>query len=103
MFATETKTVRVETSTAIPSVNKEYVLDSDKLKQLKKQKVLMTNQYIYFALYLSYDESEFVNIDIAQFCERWDVAETDFLSVIAALEKKSVLSTNATQLELKLF
>lgn len=80
----------------------EYMVTRSELLMLREEGILSLKAYMYFALSLDYPEGAMESgINIAAFCYRWEIHQSDFLTGIAFLSKKGVigLRTNALQFE----
>ena len=80
----------------------QYLIDREKLLRLRHEGLIQSKLYVYLAIKLSYSHSA-PSIDIASFCEQWDLKEAEFSTAVAKLQKKGALQPVARQLTLQFF
>jgi len=81
---------------------KTYSLDRQKLLQFKRSKIVDKVFYVYMAILLTFESLD-VDIDVEDFCDEWEISESEFASAVATLQKKKALTSNTGTVQLELF
>lgn len=80
-----------------------YFLDRDELLQVRSRKLLTSDRdYLYFALQIDYPGKLTPTIDVAGFCNRWELSIGDFYKALGDLKNKGVVEAIASQMDLQI-
>jgi hypothetical protein len=69
------------------------VVDREELIGLKTEGLVTFRSYIYFALRIDGITTSVQSLNLADFCDRWAVNESDAIAAIAALSKKGIVKS----------
>lgn len=80
-----------------------YSLDRDELRRIRSLKLLTSDRdYIFFALQIDYPGKLTPAIDVAAFCDLWELDEGDLYKALGELRKKDIVISISSQLNLQL-
>lgn len=80
-----------------------YVLDRDELLRIRNLKLLTSGRdYVFFALQIDYPGKLNPAIDVADFCNRWELTDGDLYKALGDLRKKGIVVSISSQLNLEL-
>lgn len=80
-----------------------YLLDREELLRVRTLKLLTSDRdYIFFALQIDYPGKLTPTIDVAAFCERWEISDGDLYKALGELRKKGIVVSISSQLNLQL-
>jgi hypothetical protein len=80
-----------------------YLLDREELLRVRTLKLLTSDRdYIFFALQIDYPGKLTPAIDVAAFCERWEISDGDLYKALGELRKKGIVVSISSQLNLQL-
>lgn len=80
-----------------------YLLNRGELLRVRTLKLLTSDRdYIFFALQIDYPGKLSPAIDVAAFCERWEISDGDLYKALGELRKKGIVVSISSQLNLQL-
>ena len=80
-----------------------YFRDREELLQVRSRKLLTSDRdYLYFALQIDYPGKVTPSLDVAKFCERWELSLGDFYKALGDLKNKGVVEAIVHQLDLQI-
>lgn len=80
-----------------------YWLDRDELMKIRDRKLLCSDRdYLYFALQIDYPGKLNPQIDVDNFCDRWNLSTGDFYKALGDLKNKGIVEAISNQLDLHL-
>jgi|GEM_PF-2458548 len=89
---------------SIPNLDRGLSLSYDDLIEMcHKHKVIQKWQLIYLGLLHDYGHVNVSGLQVADFCDRWFVEDTDLKDAILKLEKKKLCRNKVGQLSLELY
>lgn len=79
-----------------------YCLDRDELLRIRDLKLLTSDRdYVFFALQIDYPGKLAPSLDVAAFCERWNMGEGNLYKALGELQNKGIVVSIANRLDLK--
>ncbi|WNZ47370.1 hypothetical protein Q2T42_05920 [Leptolyngbya boryana CZ1] len=86
-----------------PARDASYPLDRDELLRIRSLKLLTSDRdYVFFALQVDYPGKLTPGIDVAAFCDRWELNEGDLYKALGELQKKGIVVSISDHLNLRL-
>lgn len=86
-----------------PASTDGYLLDRGELLRVRSLKLLTSDRdYIFFALQIDYPAKLAPVIDVAAFCDRWEISDGDLYKALGELRKKDIVVSISSQLNLQL-
>lgn len=86
-----------------PASKDGYLLDREELLRVRTLKLLTSDRdYIFFALQIDYPGKLSPTIDVAAFCDRWEIGDGDLYKALGELRKKGIVVSISNQLNLQL-
>lgn len=80
-----------------------YPVDRDELLRIRSLKLLTSaRDYVFFALQVDYPGKLNPAINVAAFCDRWELDEGDLYKALGELRKKGIVVSISSQLNLQL-
>lgn len=75
------------------------IMDEPELKGLRAEGLISMRFYIYMALRIDGISGSMKTVQILEFCKKWAVTQEEFITAIAALSKKGIVSMRLNGLE----
>lgn len=86
-----------------PAAAPSYLIDRDELLRIRNLRLLTNDRdYVFFALQVDYPGKLNPEIDVAAFCDRWELDEGDLYKALGDLRKKGIVVSISNQLNLQL-
>ncbi len=80
-----------------------YLLDREELLRVRSLKLLTSDRdYIFFALQNDSPGKLAPAINVADFCDRWEISDGDLYKALGDLRKKGIVVSISSQLNLQL-
>ncbi|MCY6494558.1 hypothetical protein [Leptolyngbya sp. GGD] len=80
-----------------------YLIDRDELLRIRTLKLLTSDRdYVFFALQVDYPGKLNPAINVAAFCDLWELDEGDLYKALGDLRKKGIVVSISNQLNLQL-
>ncbi len=80
-----------------------YLLTYEELLRIRTLKLLTSDRdYVFFALQIDYPGKLNPAIDVAAFCDRWELDDGDLYKALGELRKKGIVVSISSQLNLQL-
>ena len=80
-----------------------YLVDREELLRVRSLKLLTSDRdYVFFALQIDYPGKLNPAIDVAAFCDRWELTDGDLYKALGDLRKKGIVVSISSQLNLQL-
>jgi hypothetical protein len=80
----------------------DYRLDREELLRVRQLKLLTSDRdYVFFALQIDFPSQINPTLDIALFCERWDLTDGNLYKALGDLRNKGIVVSIASQLNLQ--
>jgi hypothetical protein len=80
-----------------------YLIDRDELLRIRNLRLLTNDRdYVFFALQVDYPGKLNPAINVAAFCDRWELDEGDLYKALGDLRKKGIVVSISNQLNLQL-
>lgn len=87
----------------IASAEDGYLLNYEELLRIRALKLLTSDRdYVFFALQIDYPGKLNPAIDVATFCDRWQLNDGDLYKALGDLRNKGVVVSISSQLNLQL-
>ncbi len=81
----------------------EYLISHEELLRIRSLKLLTSDRdYLFFALQIDYPGKLNPAIDVAGFCNRWELTDGDLYKALGELRKKGIVVSISSQLSLEL-
>ncbi|MBW4491236.1 MAG: hypothetical protein KME12_26065 [Trichocoleus desertorum ATA4-8-CV12] len=79
-----------------------YIVDREELLRIRNLKLLSSDRdYIFFALQIDFPGKLNPAIDVAAFCERWELRDGNLYKALGELRNKGIVVAIASQLNLQ--
>ena len=79
-----------------------YSLDRQELLRIRQLKLLTSDRdYVFFALQIDFPGRLNPILDIASFCERWEISDGNLYKALGDLRNKGIVVSIASQLSLQ--
>jgi hypothetical protein len=79
-----------------------YSLDRQELLRIRQLKLLTSDRdYVFFALQIDFPGRLNPTLDIASFCERWEISDGNLYKALGDLRNKGIVVSIASQLSLQ--
>jgi hypothetical protein len=75
------------------------IMDEAELKGLRAEGLTSMRFYVYMALRIDGIAGSMKSVQILEFCKKWAVTQEEFITAIAALSKKGIVSMRLSGLE----
>jgi hypothetical protein len=75
------------------------IMDEAELKGLRAEGLISMRFYVYMALRIDGIAGSMKSVQILEFCQKWAVTQEEFITEIAALSKKGIVSMRLSGLE----
>ncbi|MEP0924895.1 hypothetical protein [Leptolyngbya sp. ST-U4] len=86
-----------------PTSTPEYLLHREELLRIRSLKLLTSDRdYVFFALQIDYPGKLNPAIDVAAFCDRWELTDGDLYKSLGDLRKKGIIVSISSRLDIEL-
>jgi hypothetical protein len=75
------------------------IMDEGELKGLRAEGLISMRFYVYMGLRIDGIAGSMKSVQILEFCQKWAVTQEEFITAIAALSKKGIVSMRLSGLE----